>query len=411
MARPRCALLVAVTFTVLLATVACGSDSDTRDGVDTSTLDTGDYPTRAFDPGRADDTTIITYEAQRLADYVLPPWQIDPILRERSDPTMPIRSTSELGWTIGRNVTSAPENDYVLYGFASSAAEPRAPGDPEGRSLVQVVLRYVDPGSAAAAAAAIHQKYQEASNSAGRYVPTSLPGKPDVFALRGRQRDGNQTLVVFTPINDTIVYSYLTFPPTESEWANRTAGSAIDRQSELIASYRGRPTKQQRGGKTIGYPERDPHKVLRYTIPVDKETVEKPKNGSANGVYGLRGLTHFESDPAQRYEALDQAGVKYQARAKTRVYRAASDDQARTLVDRLTRQMTTGQGFVPGESPPGLSTARCVRSDTSDGRRHQCFVRVGRYVGEVAGLDDQKDVWQRTSAQYMILQEADQKAE
>ena len=63
----------------------------------------------------------------------------------------------------------------------------------------------------------------------------------------------------------------------------------------------------------------------------------------------------------------------------------------------------------PVPAPPNLPAARCLSEVTQNVTGYWCEVSYGRYVAELVGTDP-KDVYQQTSAQYVIFTKADQKA-
>ncbi|MBC2637835.1 MULTISPECIES: hypothetical protein [unclassified Rhodococcus (in: high G+C Gram-positive bacteria)] len=70
----------------------------------------------------------------------------------------------------------------------------------------------------------------------------------------------------------------------------------------------------------------------------------------------------------------------------------------------------TAPGGAAAPVPAGLPGAKCLAKDTTSGEENYCYVVNGRYMGEAGGLD-KKDVDQQISAQYLILEHADQNAE
>jgi hypothetical protein len=94
---------------------------------------------------------------------------------------------------------------------------------------------------------------------------------------------------------------------------------------------------------------------------------------------------------------------------KTTVYRSSDDSGAQKILTEFRNDLTS-QGYAEAPTPQGLPDAVCVSKDTADGTQDYCMVVNGRYVGEASGLDDKKDVDQQISAQYLILEQADQNA-
>jgi len=92
-----------------------------------------------------------------------------------------------------------------------------------------------------------------------------------------------------------------------------------------------------------------------------------------------------------------------------RCYRAKNDAGAQKIAEEFTNDLTS-QGFTTAPSPQGLPGATCVTMDTVQGTSDYCMVVNGRYVREASGLDNKKDVDQQISAQYLILEKADQDA-
>ena len=116
----------------------------------------------------------------------------------------------------------------------------------------------------------------------------------------------------------------------------------------------------------------------------------------------------LRGSPETTFTALTDAGSQHNAYWLTSVYRASTGTAADTLASRFVTA-ATNDGWRRVASPRGLPIATCLTRDASSGSQNECYVVVGRYVGQ---SDDASATAaaQQISAQYLILTQADQNA-
>ena len=102
-----------------------GGDQTATASVDPAALDTGSYPTSpAPEFGRATQETILDVDGQRLAEFTVVPFEIDPELTSVKMPTMVMRSGKNLGVVLSDAAGDIAHNHQMLYGYVSTAATP-----------------------------------------------------------------------------------------------------------------------------------------------------------------------------------------------------------------------------------------------------------------------------------------------
>ncbi len=396
---------------------------DTQAPVDLAALDTGKYPTTPRPEfGRPDDNMILQVEGQRLAQFVMAPFEVDPDLRQVKLPTGVIAGHSGLtgfGAVLSKELAEVPANNDLMYGFTTTASTPaeslRSGTD---RSLNNVVLRYPTPADAKAAAE------QMAAVAAGDDNARSvqLPGLPDTLAIRQKSVDGNPILMTLTPVarnefQGYVQYQWFEVDAKDEAKLEPTITQMIPKQSELIKQFPGAMTKDEAKAKNITGPTRplmDQNKVLIYALPYSDAELEKGGASAQHerAVYGPRGMAHFASDPALAYNTLTDTGSTANASERSTVYRAETADGGTKIYDTFVKEVSDG-GETKVDSPKGLPGASCSKGATASGSTtfYRCFVKNGRYVGEVSSDQSLNDAHQQAAAQYVLLSKADQNAQ
>lgn len=380
--------------------------------VDPAGLDTGSYPTDpAPEYGPAGDA-IIEVEAQRLTEFTVAPFEVDPGLTKFAQPTMGLRAEGNLSVIINNNAADIAEKHGFLYGRSVAASTPVPKvTDPE-RSIVHAVMRFDTAEGAAAAAREIHTNLTT--------VPAELgggaPEKPETIAIlpntlvstseHSYQKGPEVSVNALTAHGTYVIYTYANAPADQKDWTATAVAKALDLQGPLIDKFPATPTKEQRGDKPAELPMVDQDKILIYAIP---EEDADSQLGDDMAVYGPRGMSHNSTNPPLTYRVLTETGSEHNARYKTTVYRASDDEGAQKIMNEFNNDLTS-QGYTEAPSPQGLPDARCVTKDTTQGTMDYCMIANGRYVGEASSLNDKKDVDQQISAQYLILTKADQNA-
>ncbi|MFE3289422.1 hypothetical protein [Rhodococcus sp. NPDC059234] len=393
-----------------------GTDSEPKAGsggaaaptVDAAALDTGSYPTSpAPEFGVATSENIIEVEGQRLAEFTVAPFEIDPELIAGKMPTMVMRSGKNLGVVIGGKAGDIAHENQMLYGYVSTAATNTPNVTDPSRSVVNAVLRFGNPEIAAKVARAIQTELTTVDDGAGIATAQTVDVLPNTLvSTRETNSSAGRTVSVnaLTPHGDYLLYTWAQAPVGQKDWTAKAVAKAVSLQGPLIDKFPAQPTKEQNGGKSAEFPKVDQDKILIYAVP---EKDKQAKLGDDMAVYGPRGMSHKSTNPPLTYRVLTETGADHSAVAKTTVYRASDGAGARTIADEFAKDLAA-QGFAAAPSPQGLPDAKCVTKDTVRGTEIYCTVVNGRYVGEASGLDDKKDVDQQISAQYLILDQADQ---
>jgi hypothetical protein len=217
---------------------ACGTDSDPAGGdpvaksggdqgsssssVDPAALDTGNYPTSpAPELGRATQDNILDVETQRLAEFVVAPFEVDPNLVSVKMPTMVIRSYENLSAVLNGAAPDIAKSNGLLYGYVSTAQVPTTAITDPTRSLVQMVLRFSTPDGASAAAQQIHTDLTTVdADDTGLDTPESIAILPNTLVSTTETDFGSgpkSSVNAFTAHGD--------YRPSRGESA-RTAGTA-----------------------------------------------------------------------------------------------------------------------------------------------------------------------------------------
>lgn len=387
---------------------AASSSASPVPSADPALLDTGDFPTEPAAPyGLATTENILDVEGQRLAEFMVLPFEVDPGLTRVKMPTQVIRSYKNLTGVLGQGAVDAPANRDMLYGYVTTASTPTATSKDEEKALVQMVLRYTNAAQATAGAQQMHDALVNEPDPALKDTPVKVDGLPDTLASIGTTVDDEATINAFTARGDYVIDTWASAPAADKTWTTTAVTTALDLQEPLVDKFPATPTKEQNGGKSA-MPRMDQNQVLIYAIPEEDPDAQ---GGSDMAVYGPRGMALRSTNPPLTYKVLTDAGADHNASYKTTVYRAATPDDAQNIVDSFAADLINSDGFTPAPAPPGLPNATCTTKDTENGTQDYCMVANGRYVGEASALDNKTEVDQLISAQYLILEQADQDAE
>ena len=387
-----------------------GSDTDTNSStepsVDLASLDTGEYATEPHGPfGKADESNGAAFESQRMAEYMALPFEIDPAFTERTTlPLQSIRIASE-NRPLSDDEQKVIDTNGFLYGVASGGDVPTSDG-PVERKMMYQVLRFPTPDNARDAAAQLADIALEHSE------PVEVPGHPDAMSFSNNDRSADKVQVdSFQPHGEYLLLSQVRSPASDLGWSVEHTARFIDVQSPLIDGFYGveasaapRPADAPKVDTTL-----DQNDIIKYAVPRPEDD-ENGTGGSEIAAYGPRGYALMGDNAEQTLRQLDEADVKHIGYWGTSVFRAGSDDQAEELEKNFLKNDRDGGG-KDADSPAGLPNATCTEEAISSGIVHACYVRVGRYVGLAQELDDVEAVHQKISAQYLILQQADQEYE
>lgn len=421
--RPGARTLLASGFAALIVVSGCSvdgnavSDADPAASatIDVKSLDTGKYPTEPRKPfGEATEDQVIPYEAQRMAQFIVAPFEIDSDLTNMGLPTQVLWSrSSNLRPIVGDDVANVKANDSVIYGYVVSASTPdetiRAGTK---RELNNFVTRYLTAADATAAANQMADAYLKRPKTT-TVRPDGMSGSR-VIAMPGNT-DGTSAMVSITAHNTYVLYTYYQATDAQKDKLEPAIKKAASLQSALIDQFPATPTKDEREARNI--PKKpmiiDQNHILMYALPytddeIKNAHVKTPNPGDVRAVYGPRSMSFFAVDPAGMFNLLNDVGSTANAMDCATVYRAKTPDGAKKIMNTF-ENLQRGRGMKPVPAPPNLPVARCLSEVTDNITGYWCEVQLGRYVAELIGTDP-KDVYQQTAAQYAIFTKADQKA-
>lgn len=356
--------------------------------VDIAGLDVGNYPTKPLPPmGTAGDPRVgAIVEAQRMANYVTGPWEVDAALSAGYASTAMVLIPLQLSVPALRDVAQAFDRHQMINGFYSS----RWSKD-ETRILQNAVLRFPDPGAATAAADEIARIVAEVRSpvQTSPTQPAPIPGHPDARATSRTHNDGPKvwtTVRSATPRGPYVLLQQAQ-STTGVEPAAALVAGALDRQGPLIDEF------QATDPAKFAELPLDPTGLLAKTL----EVPAKEATLNERTVYQRRGALHFQSDPAASSRTFDQAGMDLMSYAKANVYQARDKSGAQQVVDAFHDELLVGAKPANGVSE--LPGSRCIALAE---RGFYCLAVADRYAIEVNAMQ-LGDAHQRLAAQYAIL--------
>lgn len=354
--------------------------------VDVRSLDVGGYPTQPRSPlgiaGTSAAGAII--EVQRLANYVVGPWEVAAELTSRyamgaaamtDASALSVLGPSELAAVAGRHT--------FINGFVTARqAEGQA-------SLINAVLRFADPLSAAAALKELTQTV----NGSGP-VPEQrivIPGQPEAVATSSsvadpttqRQRSVVRSITAHGPY----LFANVATSTQRLVSAATLVANVIDLQRRVIDQFS--PTKP---AAFADIPV-DPTGLLARTLPLSPQQA----TANQNARFGKRGSLHFQGDPSRVTALFDTTVMDLATRAKTNVYRVSDADGAARIVEEFAAQ-AEATGGRPVDGVPAMSASRCARLRVG----YYCAASADRFAFEAFSLELQ-DVRQQIAAQYVLL--------
>jgi hypothetical protein len=402
--RRRIAAAAAVTTAaVLLAgctTVMDGSavrDSAFHPGEPTLTLlQTGNYPTAptAAPPPNAGAAAIM--EAQRMAEYVVYPWDVDPRLTEPDRLGLAvIKNPKALGYAIldvDSNAddpvqTIASSNGFIS-GFATTRGTPaNAPGKHMG--LYLIVMRFPDPDKATAAAAEFNAHIPPPTGaSAVRPIP--IPGHPEAQATT-YVMDNGHIGVTSNVAHGVFVFHVFAQTDDTADAAAATIAKTLDLQGPRIDQFQ--PTDPAQFAST----NLDP-------TGMKVRTLQRQTPQATDGVYTTAAELHLAAgdNPQVAIDRFNTFGIDLISDGKAVVYRAKDADAANGFASTVAKDFA--ENATPKPAVPGFPGARCFTLNTAKEYEDtiQCVGTADRYVITVFSKQN-NDAIQQISAQYLML--------
>jgi hypothetical protein len=329
-------------------------------------------------------------EGQRLADFVVGPWEVDPALTgmfERGAVVIdgPEALTAELPAEFGE----IGMRHNVIDGFSSSRESP-------DKYLRNVVLRFADPATAGTAATEYSAVAADRTVPAGPVRPAVVPGHPEAAAVSNPadDSDGRRVTYVraFTAHGPYVLYQ-LAMAVSGAEEAVALVAGTLDRQAPLIDQFSPTPP-----ALLAGLPA-DPTGLLAKSLAVAGAdvTAERP------GVFAPRAALHFQEKPQLTAEAFAAAGMSNWVNGGVGVYETRDPAGARQLADAFAAE-SDQLGGLPADAVPEAQWSHCATFDFPDNPElsSYCIAVADRFVIETQGpaLDVSR---QKVAAQQKLL--------
>lgn len=347
-------------------------------------LNPGNYPTKPNKPPGNGGVDGVILEGQRMADFVVGPWEVDPTLLVIGyDATMVWKNAAALQVTLAPPAPDiAGRHDFIV-GFGSGRASSGPPG--QSKALTNGVLRFASPADAAAAATEL------GTSSRPEQTSFPVPGHPEAVALAATADDGTATVESYTPHGTYVFYDYARSQDGNLDTAAALAAKAIDLQGGRIDRFT--PTDP---AKFADLPI-DPMGLLVRTLPPAKGQVT-----IRSGSWGPYGALHFASDPVAAAKIFDDGALVQKSYGESMVFESKDAAGAKRLFDGVTSNPSPGE--QPAAGVPGLPSSMCTTSPGDDPTQPKftCTFHVDRYVAAVAS-GQLGDAQQQAAAQYLML--------
>ena len=399
--RSLAAALLAVAVSLAgCTTLHTGSPVRASDGpppgaVDTTLLDPGNYPTKPRAPLGAAGTPAkgALLDAQRMADYVIGPWEADPALIAPlqfggSPGAMPLKSgNSILTAVMTPEPAAAAESRGYVDGYASGRQVENQ------IKVINAVIRMADPAAAAAAATDMANAFVPALPETPTN-PIPVPGHPETSARAHswtdiwEQRTWN-IVNSFTAHGTYVLYQRVEVTGTFDS-AAALVGRLLDAQAPRIDEFRPTPADQ--------FPTlpRDPDGLLAVALPKPADQ----QNVNQDATFGSYGALHLTRDPIKAAERQATFGVDRMASSEGYVVRTR-DASAAAEFTTSDAEDTATTAVSKADPVPNLPGSQCFRMSDEDG--FWCIAASGRYSFNLYS-NQLKDVHQQMAAQYILLE-------
>ena len=355
--------------------------------LDFGTLDPGRFPTEPRQPlGVTGDPLLgVVVEAQRMADHVIGPWEVDPALTGYFAFGAVVMPTAETLALIGpMDIAAAAGRHNMVNAFASARTEENR------RILLNAVLRFTGEAAADAAAADMGRAALRQRGVDGPARDLEIPGHPDAQAATYTTDDrstGRWTAVRSFTAHGPYVLMQLAQSADGEQQAAELVAKSIELQKPEIDTFRATAPSE------FADISLDPSGLLERTIPLEGRDPSFAKNAT----YEPRGALHFQSDAARSAKLFDDTGVELVAMADTNVYQTRDRDGAKGIVEGFHAEVSpTAQ---PANPVPNMPDSRCL--GLADGAFY-CLATADRYALEVSA-PTLLAAQQMTAAQYIML--------
>lgn len=373
--------------------------------VNLALLDPGNYPRKPRPPlGTVpDEATGRRVEAQRMADNVVGPWQVDPALISPTNseiaPTTAFADPAKLSALVrGDSIAAISATHHFLAGFVSGrATTPPPSGQPstndKPKILDNAVLRFPSPqeaGDAAAAMAAADAATVRPGNVWATRLP--IPRHSDTKAYVAALSGGFEASA-FTARGPYVLFQFAGTKDSAAATADLLAAT-LDLQVPLADHFQPTPADQ------LASLPADPTGLLARTVPTTQPNVNQA------AVYPPHASLHFRSNPVATQEVYDDAGITHVAADRTSVFEAVDPTGAQRAAAGLARIDVPFLNYHPAAGINGLPSARCYDrgpdTTTLGEVRFLCIASADHYAFRATAAQE-ADAHQLVAAQYLML--------
>ena len=285
--------------------------------VDISKLDAGPYPTEPSQPlgVTGDPLRGVLVEAQRMANNVVGPWEVDSTLTKWFGfGATVLQNAGDLAQLGPEPFAAAAGQHGFVNGFVSARTA-------EGQKiLLNAVLRFPDPGAATAAATEFGDIAAKTGERCAARADAGPPGHARRRAIRQTEGATGKrwgAVRAFTP-HGQYVFMQLAQAIDGTDPALGLVAKTVDLQGPVIDKFRATDLSE------FGDISLDPTGLLARTLPVpDKEATT-----IQDTTYEQRGALHFQNDPARSATLFSETGTDLVAMAKTNVYQTKDSESA-----------------------------------------------------------------------------------
>ncbi|BBZ15206.1 DUF7373 family lipoprotein [Mycobacterium branderi] len=368
-------------------------------------LDPGNYPRRPRPPlgNVADEAAGRRVEAQRMAEMVAGPWEVDGALKSPTQaevaPTTAFPDPGRLSVLVrGETIATLAADHHFVAGFVSGRATPPPPrGQPGSAESPKVldngVFRFPSPQEATDAAAAMAAS-DMATIRPGDVPATRLPipRHPDTVANVAPLSGGFEA-EAFTAHGPYVFFQFAGSKESADAVADMIA-KALDLQGPMADHFQATPLDH------LATLPADPTGLLARTVPATDPGVNQA------AVYGAHGSLHFRADPVATVAMYNDAGITHVAAERTTVYEAVDATGAQRAADGLVRMDVPFLRYHSAPGINGLPSARCFDRgpDITDlgAVRYLCIATADRYAFKATAAQE-LEAHQIIAAQYLML--------
>jgi hypothetical protein len=309
---------------------------------------------------------------------------------------MVLKDAATVGLIEPAGVSAAAQAHSFINGFSSDRR-----GANQQR-LMNAVLRFADPPSAAAAAADMAAATVQQPDLTRPMSKLSIPGQPGALAFTDSGGAGQHsvTVVSYTPHGPYVLSQ--TVQSATVDTATALISKTLDLQGPLIDQFT--PTDPARFVDLAWDPSGLLARTMRYPTWPDPE-VSVPTNPKV-GVYLPRAALHFQDNPPGAADVLSAAGVQAMAYYQTVVYQARDAAAATQLtIDLSNLALDTKPAAEPSDGVDFMPTSPCVHAQRAGGTsqlQYFCYAPADTFTIEAHSADPMA-AHQQIAAQYKML--------